>query len=81
MNTKSSAQVAPIRLTLPSLFTKTRLAFDLPRPFKPRVLIYKTESGQIDIINRDHRHGVTADQRAYMLDQIAAHGGIVGGAQ
>jgi len=81
MNTQNSAPVAPIRLTLPSLFTKTRLAFDLPRPFKPRVLIYRTESGRIDIINRDHRHGVTAEQRDYMLDTINQHGGfIVGGA-
>lgn len=78
MNTQAPGK---IRLTIPTLFTKTRLAFDLPRPFKPRVVIYKTESGQIDIINRDHRHGVTPAQRAFMLDIIAQHGGlIVGGA-
>lgn len=76
MNTQDTGK---IRLSIPTLFTKTRLAFDLPRPFKPRVLIYKTEYGAFDIINRDHRHGVTPEQRAYMLDQIAMHGGIVGG--
>ena len=77
MNTQAPGK---IRLSIPTLFTKTRLAFDLPRPFKPRVLIYKTESGQIDIINRDGKHGVTAEQRDYMLVTIAQHGGIVGGA-
>ena len=78
MNTQATGK---IRLSIPTLFTKTRLAFDLPRPFKPRVLIYKTESGAFDIINQaDGKHGVTPEQRAYMLDQIAAHGGIVGGA-
>ena len=78
MTTSNRATVAPqIRLTLPSLFTKTRLAFDLPRPFKPRVLIYRTESGAFDIINQaDGKHGVTAEQRIFMLDQIAAHGGL-----
>ena len=80
MTIQNRATVAPVRLTLPSLFTKTRLAFDLPRPFRPRVLIYQTESGAFDIINQaDGKHGVTPEQRAYMLDQIAMHGGIVGG--
>ena len=69
-----------IRLSIPALFNKTRVAFDLPRPFYPRVVIYRTEAGAFDIINRhSERFGITAAQRAFMLDTIAQHGGLVMG--
>ena len=77
MNTQATGK---IRLTIPTLFTKTRLAFDLPRPFKPRVIVYRTEAGTFDIINQaDGKHGVTEAQRAFMLDTIAQHGGLISG--
>ena len=69
-----------IRLTIPALLNKTRIRFGLPRPFKPHVLFYRTEQGNIDVINRFDGFGVTDEQRAFMLDQITQHGGLVGGA-
>ena len=69
-----------IRLTKAQLFTKTRHHFNLPRPFKPSVLIRLSHAGRWEILNNSNeRLGVNPDQAQFMLAIIEQHGGLVGG--